>query len=160
MEQLSKLSKNVWIFIFPFWIITSLSIKGCKISHRIVDRNKPLEIGDTLSLRGYIIYDNKKGIASLLEMKNLNIKKLSKSDILKLFKISTNIILLRNGLEKYKNSEYISLTLCNKDPRLIVKNNQLLYNRFYIAKLENFLFYKVNRTYIDNKRRLMFCEKE
>lgn len=160
MEQLSKLSKNVWIFIFPFWIITSLSIKGCKISHRIVDRNKPLEIGDTLSLRGYIIYDNKKGIASLLEMKNLNTKKLSKSDILKLFKISTNIILLRNGLEKYKNSEYISLTLCNKDPRLIVKNNQLLYNRFYIAKLENFLFYKVNRTYIDNKRRLMFCEKE
>jgi hypothetical protein len=160
MEQLSKLNKNIWIFILPFWIITNLSITGCKASHKKTDTNKSLEIGDTLSLTGYIIYDNKKGIASFSEINNLNTEKLSKSNILKLFNISTNIILLRRGLEKYKDSEFISLTLCNKDQKLIVKNNQLLYGRFYIVRLENFLFYKVNRTYIDNKRRLVFCEKE
>lgn len=111
-------------------------------------------------MSGYLIYDGKKGVANFLEMDSINIEKLSKRDISKLICNSTNIILLRKGLENYRDSELLSLTLCNKDQRLIVKNSELLFSRFYIVRLENFLFYRVNRKYKDSKQRLLFCKKE
>ncbi len=162
METLLKLNKRKHIFMFFMFLIFSVISLGCSSSHKNItlNPNQDFKIGDTINMSGYLIYDGKKGIALFLEKEALNIERLSKDDIFKLISESTNIILIRDGLEKYRNSEFISLTLCNKDERLIVKKKELLFNRFYIVKLENFTFYKVSKKYEDSKSRFLLCKEE
>jgi hypothetical protein len=160
MEQLLKLNKKIHIIIFFLFVIIINIVTGCKALYSSINTNESLKIGDITNMSGYLIYDGKKGVANFLEMGSINFEKLSKRDISKLICNSTNIILLRKGLENYRDSELLSLTLCNKDQRLIVKNSELLFSRFYIVRLENFLFYRVNRKYKDLKQRLLFCKKE
>ena len=154
-------SKYHFTLLFVLGILINLFI-GCKALHNKdnVNLNKKLITDTFTNLSGYLIFDGKKGIAYFAEINNINIEKLSKTKIKKLIDNSSNVILLRKGLNHYQNSEFISLTLCNKDQRLIVNNSKLLFDKFYIVKLDNFSFYKVNRKYDDSKQRLLFCEEE
>lgn len=69
------------------------------------------------------------------------------------------IVLIREGLNKFKESEYISLSLCHiRDKRLVVETNKLLYKRFFVIYLEDFVFYSSLKNYSDTKQRLFFCK--
>lgn len=162
MEQLLKLNSKCHFATFFILAIMINLFTGCKaLQDKVeVNVNEKLVIGTITNLSGYLIYDGKKGVAHFVEVNSINIEKLTKSNIKKLIDNSSSVILLREGLKNYRHSEFISLTLCNKDPRLIVNNSELLFDRFYIVRLNNFSFYKVNRKYDDAKQRLLFCEKE
>lgn len=164
MKQLLKSPKKSHIMMVFFFGIMTPFFTGCNLSLRCNNNRKDIneftKIIDSINVKGYLFYDGKKGFANFLEIKKLNIEKLSKKDISKLTCNSTNIILLRKGLKDYRNSQFLSLTLCNKDERLILKNSDLLFKRYYIVRLDDFIFYKVNRKYKDLKQRLLLCKEE
>jgi hypothetical protein len=154
MEQLLKL--NSW-FTKLTLICVIVVLLGCKVSVS----KQPLNLGSNILMTGYLIYDDSNGRAFFIEEKELtnNLKFNKKRNIKKLINNSTKIILIKGGLERFKESQFLSLTLCNKDERLIVKRSELIFNRYYIVKLENYNFIISDRIYEDNKKRYLFCNE-
>jgi len=117
------------------------------------------KVGDSIKKTGYLIYDSREEFTSFIESKSIDINNISKKDIIKMINRAKYIVLTREGLNKFKESKYISLSLCHiNDKRLVVETNNLLYKRFYIVYLEDFVFYSSLKDYPDSKQRLFFCK--
>ncbi|MCL9805908.1 hypothetical protein NAT51_10265 [Flavobacterium amniphilum] len=118
-----------------------------------------LKIGNPEKKTGYVLYDGKEGHAYFIEKKHIDLKRLSKHGIAVLKNKPDYVIILRTGLSKFRESEYLSLTLCNKDERLIIKKSDFLYERYCFVRLEDYNFYVVLREYKDSIQRLIFCQE-
>lgn len=142
-------------------IIFSFTFFSCKPNHNTPVRGDMTlsKVGDSINKTGYLIYDSKKEFTSFIESKFIDINNFSKKDIIKMTNQAKYIVLTREGLSKFKESKYISLSLCHiSDKRLVVEQNKLLYKRYYIIYLEDFVFYLSLKNYTDSKQRLFFCK--
>lgn len=158
MEQSSKLiRKTFWILCLI--ISTNLLFVNCQTNN--ISKNhqyEKLNVGDSITKSGILIFDSKSGMAYFSENNTTSLS--SKNKINKIIKDSKYLILLRKGLNTHSTSDYLTLSLCANDSRLIVNMKQLLFDRYAIIKLDNFVFYKINREYKDKKTRLIICEGE
>ena len=148
-------------FIGRIVLIFFCTFFSCKTKHDspIRDVMTLSKVGDSINKTGYLIYDSKKEFTSFIESKFIDINNISKDDIIMLTNQANCIVLTRKGLDKFKKSNYISLSLCHaNDKRLVVDTTNLLYKRFYIVYLEDFEFYVSLKSNPDSKQRLFFCK--
>lgn len=124
-----------------------------------MQRDDKLLIGESVVKSGFILFDNKNIKAYFIEAEDFS-QPPSRRMIKQFINNSKTIILLRNGLKNTDKSNYLSLTLCSTDKKFVIDKKKLLYNRYMLIKIDNYLFYRVNRKYSDNKKRYLFCKND
>lgn len=143
------------------FIIFCCTFFSCKTKHSTPVRGAMTlsKVGDSIKKTGYLIYDSKKEFICFIESDSIDVNSFSRRKIIKMTNQTDYIVLLREGLNKFKENKYISLSLCHvSDKRLLVETNDLLYKRFYIVYLKDFTFYLSLKKYTDKKQRLFFCK--
>jgi hypothetical protein len=144
-------------------IIFCCTFFSCKTKHNSPVRGvmTHTKVGDSIRKTGYLIYDSKKEFISFIESDSIDINSFSRRNIINMTNQAKYIVLLREGLNKFKESRYISLSLCHvSDKRLVVEINNLLYKRFHVVYLKDYAFYLSMKDYADKKQRLFFCKVE
>lgn len=149
--------------IFLLSIILSIFLVKCgTTSQKQFSNNQYKEIifGDSIVKSGYIIYDYKNIAAKFIELKDISIENLTEKKILSLYNESEYIILLREGLKYSTKSRLISLTMCDLDKKIIINKEKLLFKRYSVVKIDDFLFFNVTNKFGDSKKRLVFCKND
>jgi|GEM_PF-2155101 len=144
-------------------IILSIFLVKCgTTSQKQFSNNQYKEIifGDSIVKSGYIIYDNENIVAKFIELKDISIENLTEKKILSLYNESEYIILLREGLKYSTKSHLISLTMCDLDKKIIINKEKLLFRRYSVVKIDDFLFFNVTNKFGDSKKRLVFCKND
>lgn len=150
-------------FVCLLYIILSIFLAKCGTIHqKQFSSNQYNEIifGDSIVKSGYIIYDSKNIAAKFIELNDMSIENLTENKILSLYNESEYIILLREGLKYSTKSHLISLTMCDLEKEIIINKEKLLFKRYSIVKIDNFLFFNVINKFGDSKKRLVFCKND
>lgn len=161
MEQSLKLSNNKLMLILSISFVISIFTVSCDTNKKLTKHNQEriLIFGDSILKTGTIIYNNRNIWARFLELNIDDIKNLTKKQITQLYDSAPYIILLRDGLKYSKNSPQLSLTIC-KGKDIIIKKNEMVFNKYAIISVENIVLYKIKNEYNDSKVRLVFCKND